>query len=397
MNASSLASPLRGSLNIALSGGFLAVLLSSLTSTGSAAPAVSSPAISSIESTEAVATASVTLLDGGRGLERGFVYAVAATNADPVIGGPGVSKVSKSGGIGIVSSALTGLSPATTYAVKSFSRTDLATGYSSVVFFTTDTTIEFTSGIGVVTGRSIGGGENQMFDLHIPDSSSVAFTGTGAPTTLNWQLIDVLGSVVVSGTGNVNFSGPLAWGDYRIAVSNPTTSSETFSLDLNISTLADPRVDISVGTDANATSGIDIYNTPPLAQYAVTTTTKAAPRDIYFRVDNDGTLPDSMRIAASPSDDLFKVSYWVGGLNQTAAAIVGVASTPRLTATDTPVLVRVRISPNKKDSRIRDRRVVSGRSVIVYGSESFIGTMTVTASTDVNNTDTATFRLNTLP
>lgn len=398
MKASSLALLLLpGALKRHLPGALLLALFFTMVTSSSAAPTVTNPVVSSLDSTSVVLTAIGTDLDGGRPLERGFVYAEAATNSDPLIGGTGVTKIAKSKGLGTFTASLADLAPATAYAVKSFTRTDLATAYSAVIFFTTDTSVEFTSGIGGVSARVITGGETQVFDFNIEDSSDVVFSSTGASGAMAWELRDALDVVVASGTGDLNFTGPLAWGDYQLRISNGSVSQETYDLDLDISTLADPRPDISVGLNSAATSGVDIYGPASLSQNASTTTTKALPRDFYFRVDNDGILPDSMRIYATPTNNLFRTTYWIGDRNQTAAMIVGVAGTIQIDSDDPSVLIRARVTPDRRNPRIRDRVVISGRSTIVYGSETFIGTMTVTASTDVTITDTARFQLDTLP
>ncbi len=397
MYVSNLPLTLPGSLNLALPGALLAVLISTMASSVSAAPTVTNPTLTYLDSVEAVVTSSVTSLDGGKSLERGFVYAMAATNQDPLLSGTGVTKVVKAGSLGSFSLSLLDLSPATTYAVKSFIRTSRDTAYSSVLFFTTDTDISFTSGIGTLSNRAIGVGENQSFDVHIEDSSAVSFSGTGASGSMTWELRDELSAVVASGTGNLSFAGPLAWGDYQLRVSNPGVSSESFSLSLDISNLVNPRPDISVGLDPSAPSGVDIYGPASLDQYALTTTNMAKSKEVFFLVDNDGALPDSMRVSATPSNNLFTVSYFIAGSNQTAAVIAGIATTTRIGSDDAPVSVRAKIAPDLKNSRIKETVVINGRRVAIYGRESYCGTMRVTSSTDYTISDTARFKLNTLP
>lgn len=376
---------------------WLAALVLAMVSAVSATPVVTNPTLSFVGTTEADVSATVTDLGGGRSLERGFVYAAAATNPDPLLGGAGVLKALKLGRVGSFTATVPNLSPETTYAVKSFIRTDLATAYSSVLFFTTDTIVSFNSGVGTVVNRSITAGETQGFDLHLPDSSMASFQGTGASGSMTWELLDVLGIVVAAGSGDVSFTGALEWGDYQLRVSNPGVTSETFSLNLDIATAAAPLPDISVGLDATAPSGQDIYGPPSPDQFVLATTTLANARDFFFLVDNDGPLPDSMRISASAPNNLFKVSYFIAGKNQTAAAIAGIANTVRIGPDDAPVSVRAKISPDKTNTRIRDSEIVGGRRRTIYGSESFFGTMRVTSNSDYTISDSATFQLNTLP
>lgn len=378
------------------------ILVSGIIPALSASPTVTNPLIALVGDNSATVATTVTSLDGGKAIERGFVYSPVATNADPVLSGTGVVKVSKSGGLGTVTLVFTPLTPATSYAVKSFIRTNLETAYSSKVVFTTDSSISFTSGIGTVTSRVITPGENQFFEFHIPDSSAVVFSGSGASGAMNWEIRDALDAVVATGAGNLSFSGPLAWGDYRLRVSNPGVSSETFSMNLNISSPTNPRPDISVGlestTTLNPTSGIDQYYTAPSpSQHVLNTTTKAASRNFFFLIDNDGALPDRIRIDGTGSDSLFKISYMIAGKNQTAAVVVGAALTGLIDSDDAPVSVVAKVEPNKKNPRIQNKVTIGGKLVTVFGSESYLGNISITSLTDLDYTDTATFRLNTLP
>jgi hypothetical protein len=370
--------------------------------TATSIPVVTNPLFTLVGETSARASATVTSLDGGRNLERGFVYSPVATNPNPFISGTGVVKVSNTGGLGNIGFLLSGLSPATSYAVKSFIRTSLATAYSATVVFTTDSPISFTSGLGTVTGRVITPGENQFFDFNIPDSSSVVFSGSGASGSVTWEIRDALDLVVATGAGNLSFSGPLAWGDYRLRVSNPGVSSETFSLSLDVSSPANPRPDISVGleltTATNPNSGIDQYFPDPSpSQGVITTTTKASSRNFFFLIDNDGVLPDRIRVDGTGGDSLFKVSYMIAGKNQTASVIVGTALTGLIDSDDAPVSVVAKVEPNKANTRIQNKVLIGGKLVTVYGSESYVGNITITSLTDLDYSDTATFQLNTLP
>ena len=370
--------------------------------TATSTPVVTNPLITLVGETSATTSATVTSLDGGRALERGFVYSPVATNPNPFISATGVIKVSKSGGLGSVALLLSGLSPATSYAVKSFIRTGLATAYSATVVFTTDSPISFTSGLGTVTGRVITPGENQFFDFNVPDSSAVVFSGSGASGSVTWEIRDALDLVVATGAGNLSFSGPLAWGDYRLRVSNPGVSSETFSLSLDVSNPANPRPDISVGleptTASNPNSGIDQYFPDPSpSQGVITTTTKASSRNFFFLIDNDGVLPDRIRVDGTGGNSLFKVSYMIAGKNETASVIVGTALTGLIDSDDAPVSVMAKVEPNKANTRIQNKVLIGGKLVTVYGSESYVGNITITSLTDLDYSDTATFQLNTLP
>jgi hypothetical protein len=74
--------------------------------------------------------------DGGEIIERGFVYAVTATDSDPQIGDPGVVKLPVGGTTGSFSGVATGLSADTTYSYRSYARNSAGTVYSVVGTFT---------------------------------------------------------------------------------------------------------------------------------------------------------------------------------------------------------------------------------------------------------------------
>ena len=79
-------------------------------------PTVTTPTSGSVTATGATLGGSVTADGGAAVTERGVVYALTATNADPVINGTGVTKVVEgSTGTGAFTNAVTGLTAATGY------------------------------------------------------------------------------------------------------------------------------------------------------------------------------------------------------------------------------------------------------------------------------------------
>ena len=91
-----------------------------------------------IYQTTAQASADVSS-DGGAAItSRGFVYAQTSVNADPTIGGTGVSNVvDASSATGPMSASLTGLSSSTQYSIKAYAANVEGTTYTSVQSFTT--------------------------------------------------------------------------------------------------------------------------------------------------------------------------------------------------------------------------------------------------------------------
>jgi hypothetical protein len=108
-----------------------------VTVTRMAAPTVTSPTATNITATGATLGGNVTS-DGGAAItERGVVYSAAATNSNPLIGGTGVTKVTATGGTGVFSTPIIGLTPLAGYSYKAYAINSQGTSYTSVMTFTT--------------------------------------------------------------------------------------------------------------------------------------------------------------------------------------------------------------------------------------------------------------------
>jgi formylglycine-generating enzyme required for sulfatase activity len=350
----------------------------------------------------------IPLVVEGRLVERGVVYSVADLNTEPQVGGVGVTKLPDNPHPGSTyddfqrrisnTIAAYGLSSATRFAHRAYATTTVGTSYSEVGYFTTETPVTFTAGIGTANNLYIHSGESRLFAFDLAQSSLTIFNTTGASPAMQWELRDALNALVASGTGNVDFTRGLALGGYRMRITNPGSSTETFSLNLDASAPASPRPDISVGLDQTASSGADLYDPPAPQQSVLAISTKAANMNVFFLIDNDGNLPDAMRISGPGPDSRFRVAYTLAGRNITGGVIAGTATTAVLAAADAPVPLVVRISPNRKNADILRRVVVNLRPTSVYGRETFgPKQLTVRATTDPTLSDTATFQLNTVP
>jgi len=365
---------------------------------GARASVNASPTVSAVTANSASLGGTVSSLGSGWALERGVVYSPVATNANPLLGGSGVTAVIRGGGRGTFTRPVSGLSAATAYAFKAYVTTPFGTSYSDAGFFTTDTGLTFSSGIAALTNRVVRSGESQGITFTLADSTSAIFTGSGATAGLQWTLFDSAGGAVRSGSGDITFSRALAWGDYRLVVSNPGIASETFSLNVDTVSPAEPQPDISVGADATASSGIDVHGPASALQSALIVSRRAVPKTVFFLIDNDGTLGDAMRIAGPGPDSRFRISYTLAGKNVTAGVVAGVALTQVIETSDAPVALSARVVPDRTNPQIMDRTIVNGRRTIVWGTRTFGPKyVTVTASTDANYTDTATFQINTTP
>lgn len=102
-------------------------------------PTVTIPTSTNLTGTSGTLGGNVTD-DGGAAItERGVVYALTAANADPMIGGTGVTKVTAGGTTGVLTASVTGLSAGAGYTFKAYATSSLGTGYTSAAAFTATT------------------------------------------------------------------------------------------------------------------------------------------------------------------------------------------------------------------------------------------------------------------
>jgi formylglycine-generating enzyme required for sulfatase activity/alpha-tubulin suppressor-like RCC1 family protein len=117
------------------------------------APTVITPTATSITATSVTLGGNVTA-DGGAAItERGVVYSATTTNADPLISGTGVTKVTATGTTGVfIAPAITGLTQGTGYSYKAYAINSKGTTYTSVATFTTLSTNADLSALTLSTG-----------------------------------------------------------------------------------------------------------------------------------------------------------------------------------------------------------------------------------------------------
>jgi hypothetical protein len=356
---------------------------------------ITTPTFTAVTGTGATLGGNVTDLGDGTIVERGVVHSVESTNADPLIGGTGVTKTATGGGLGTFTASVAGLTSATTYAFKAFVTTSVGTSYTNVAFFTTDTTVTFTGGVGTVTNRAIRGGDSQLFRFNLAEARAVAFSGSGATGQMQWELLDASNNPIDSGTGNLDFSDALVAGDYSLRISNGGANTETFSLNLDASNEAEPKPDVSVGTTAAATTGVNVYS--PAVQSALATSRRAAPVSVFFLIDNDGPLADTMRIGGTGGNGLFGVVYNSNAGNVTAAVVAGTLTTGVIDEDDAPVSLSARITPNKRNKGIVKTVRRGKRLVTTYLRKTFIGSVRASASSDATLSDTVGYQVTTTP
>ena len=100
-------------------------------------PQVVSPLASSISMAKATLGGTVSNDGGSPILGRGVVVSVTSVNANPSIGGTGVTQLSTAGTTGAFTLVATGLNPSTAYSFKAYATNAVGTGYTALTSFTT--------------------------------------------------------------------------------------------------------------------------------------------------------------------------------------------------------------------------------------------------------------------
>lgn len=98
-----------------------------------AVPTITTPTNATITTTSVTLGGNVTNAGGGTITARGVVYSVTASNADPLIGGTGVTQVAATASTGVFTISATGLAPGTTYSFKAYATNSAGTTYTTPV------------------------------------------------------------------------------------------------------------------------------------------------------------------------------------------------------------------------------------------------------------------------
>lgn len=191
-------------------------------------PTVTTPTSSAVTATTATLGGNVTS-DGGSAItERGVVYSVTTTNADPLIGGTGVTKLTTSGTTGVFTVGATGLSPAD-YSFKAYATNAAGTGYTTVATFIAPPTISI-GDASVMEGNA--GTTNAVFTVTLSGPSSQIVTVTAATSNLS----ATSGSdYTATGPTVLTFAPGVVTQQFLVPITGDTSveSDETFTVTLS--------------------------------------------------------------------------------------------------------------------------------------------------------------------
>jgi hypothetical protein len=192
------------------------------TAVAATAPVIGTPTKANIGSTTATLGGQITA-DGGRPVtERGVVYSKTSVNADPVIDGTGVTKVTAAtASIGTFTVPVIGLEKLTGYTFKAYATNSAGTSYTTLDTFTTyDTATTLVAGDIAFTGLDPAAADKLSFVL----LTSVVAGTTVTLTDNSWS-----GTALSTNEGSttLTFTNPFAAGtlfDYDGSTARPAGS-----------------------------------------------------------------------------------------------------------------------------------------------------------------------------
>jgi hypothetical protein len=324
-----------------------------------AAPIVTTPTATSFTATSATLGGNVTSDGGATITERGVVYSATATNADPLIDGTGVTKVTTTGNTGVFTLPVTGLTQSTGYTFKAYAINSEGTAYSSVASFLT-----------LSTDANLGGLVLDGFGF------SPAFANTTATYAATVQRSD--GTVLIRPTsahsgaslfarvngggwvpvssGSLSLPLPLEFGDNLVEVrviAQDGATEQLYSLEVFRN---QPRPDAMVGRSVAFMGGANVYSSS-YAQQLLLVATRARAVSGYVAVANRGNRPDRFNYRGNGDNRYFKVEYRnATGALVSASVKAGLYRTSEMEPSAPVEWLRVTVTPVKKLIVVKGRK-----------------------------------------
>jgi Cadherin-like domain/Cadherin-like beta sandwich domain len=169
-------------------------------STPISAPTVTTPTSANIAATTATLGGNATAENTSPITERGVVYSLTSANADPLISGTGVTKVTASGtSLGVFTVPVTGLTTGGAYSFKAYATSGTGTGYTSVATFSyaPEIAVEQPAGTDLTSGTATVAFGNALIGTSIAKTFTVKNTGASALT---------LGAITFTGANATDFT-----------------------------------------------------------------------------------------------------------------------------------------------------------------------------------------------
>ncbi|PZX17834.1 putative secreted protein (Por secretion system target) [Breznakibacter xylanolyticus] len=164
------------------------------------APTVSTSTIATFRTTTATLGGNVTATGGATVTGRGVVYAQTNVNANPTIGGTGVTQDTNGNGLGLFSESVSGLTPNTGYSVRAYAINSEGVVYGSVLTFTTDALPAVTS-VSVPSNGTYVAGQNLNFTVNFNKAITVVTAGGTPYLSITLNTGGAKNATYVSGSG----------------------------------------------------------------------------------------------------------------------------------------------------------------------------------------------------
>ena len=185
----------------------------------SLSPTVTSPTATSLTAASANLGGNVTNDGGAMIIERGVVFSVTTTNADPLINGAGVTKLTTTGTTGVFSTAVTGLAEGISYSYKAYAINSQGTSYTSAAMFATLSTNANLSNLTASSGTL-----SPAFD-----SSTFAYTTFAYSTSATTSITVTPTCSQANATIEARFNG----GTYTAVTGGSPSSALTLNIGVN--------------------------------------------------------------------------------------------------------------------------------------------------------------------
>ena len=299
VNFSFIANPTAGASRTA----HITLLGQSIAVTQSSTPGVTTPTISSIANTSAVLGGNV--INGG-GLpitERGVLYALTSVNANPQLGGTGVTKVTATGTTGVFTVTASGLTQGSVYSFIAYATNGNGTTYSPLGPTFVPGPVNVTgvydpSSNPVTAGGTLTASPNTLTASFSEDMNSVSGGANSVTNPANWLLFRYGADVSYLMTGitfaqnptslqylaTLSFATPLSQGGYQLIARQTIQDITGRSLSGSAGNAAnDFRLNFYVAQTVGATTDIApyLYNIEPSVLNATATQTVPISSSLY--------------------------------------------------------------------------------------------------------------------
>ncbi|MEI8018524.1 MAG: hypothetical protein WCH39_10030 [Schlesneria sp.] len=287
--------------------------------TQTASPIVTIPTISTIANTSAVLGGNVTS-DGGQTItERGVLYALSSVNANPKLGGTGVTKVTATGTTGVFTATASGLTQGSVYSFVAYATNGNGTTYSPLGATFVPGSVNVTgvydpSSNAIAAGATLTASTNSLSVSFSENMNSVSGGANSVTNPSNWLLfrygVDV--SYLITGItfaqnptslqylATLSFAAPLNQGGYQLIARQTIQDISGRSLSGSSGTTAnDFRLNFYVAQKVGATTDIApyLYNIEPSVLNATATQTVPISSSLYvFDADSNNWTSATVQI-----------------------------------------------------------------------------------------------------